>query len=143
MRGFLIKSGDLSIGQGGYATVEHRAKIQQDLALALSEPAGTDRFHPNFGSTLPHYIGMAQNPMTRAVVEGEVRRVIANYVTVQRGMIESDLLGQIRSRVATDEIISRIESINIRQTFDAIRVRITLVTQAGQSIAINRTFTEG
>jgi phage baseplate assembly protein W len=144
MRAFLIKGGDLVVGgSAGFQTVSHRKKVQQDLGLAISEPVGTDRFHPNFGSSLPSYIGTAQTDITLALIEGEIRRVIANYNAIQTAQVQADILARVRSRIANDEIISRIDKIDIKQTYDAVTVRVYIVTRAGDTLLINRTFTEG
>ena len=57
MKSFALQNGDLVLGQGGLLTVTGPSKVRQDLSIAMREPVGCDRFHPNWGSVLPNYIG--------------------------------------------------------------------------------------
>jgi phage baseplate assembly protein W len=51
--------------------------------LALAEPYGDDRFHPQWGSVLPNYVGTPIGADTEMLVRSEVARVIQAYIGVQ------------------------------------------------------------
>lgn len=136
MKQLLIQNGDLVVGAGGYVTVEGERKLRQDLSHALREPVGTDRFAPRWGSTLPGMIGTYQTSETAAQVKAEVSRVIQNYVNLTAALVQQDRLAGTRSRLRSDEVISRIVGINVTRVIDRVDVRVALQTLAGAQTTI-------
>ena len=126
MKQLLIQNGDLVIGSGGYATVRGERRLRQDLAHALREPLGTDRFFPRWGSTLPGMIGGFQTSDTATEVRAEVSRVLQNYVNITAAHIQQDRLGGRTSRFGASEVIARVLGINVATRVDSVDVRIAL-----------------
>ena len=144
MKALALSNGDLVVSQRGHATISGSAKIRQDLALALSEPLGDDRFHTDWGSVLPSYIGLPITSRTQSLVQAEVSRVLAYYITVRDEYIIQDRLNRSRSRFDSSDIVSTIDSIGVSispNNADNIQVKISLTTLAGNTITINRTVT--
>lgn len=141
MKTLALANGDLVAGPTGHKTISGAAKIRQDLALALGEPIGDDRFHPSWGSLLPSYIGQAIDAQTNALIRSEVSRVLAQYVSVRDEYITLDQQSGARSRFDTADVVSEILSVSAVQDFDTIKVQVSLRTLAGTLITVNRTVT--
>lgn len=144
MKALALSNGDLVVSQHGHATISGPSKIRQDLALALSEPLGDDRFHTEWGSVLPSYIGLPITGQTQSLVQSEVSRVLAYYITVRDEYIYQDRLSGSRSRFDSSDVVSTINSIGVSispNNADTIQVKISLTTLAGNMITINRTVT--
>ena len=84
MKTLAVQDGDLVLGASGYATTRGLSKTVQDLSVALRERFGVDRFHPKWGSGLDSLLGRPIDVLTRMRLESEARRVINNYMVVQR-----------------------------------------------------------
>jgi hypothetical protein len=135
-----LVNGDLVAGQTGHRTISGSAKIRQDLTLALGEYWGTDRFHATeWGSTLPDFIGAKIDDETDYAVRSEVSRVLAQYIAIQDREVYADVLNGTRSRFATADVIRSVNDISATIAFDTMRISISLVTQAGESVTLNRT----
>lgn len=115
------------MGPTTYDVVTGPAKIAQDLGIACREPLGGDRFHPNWGSLLPSYVGLSAQQVD-LMVKGEISRVIQNYSMVQRGIAAQDVANRVTPRLSPSEIVGTVDSINVHQTFDAFAVQVTLST---------------
>jgi phage baseplate assembly protein W len=139
MKTLALANGDLVVAPGGYATVTTAAKIRQDLALALGEPLGNDRFHTEWGSVLPTYIGQPMDAETESLVRAEVARVIEQQISIQQRDIARDSNSGAIARYATADVIAGIENIVVTVRYDVIRLIVSLVTQAGVRINISRT----
>lgn len=127
------------VGPNGHKTVTGSAKIRQDLALALGEQLGHDRFHPEWGSVLPSYIGRPITADTELLVRSEANRVVQVYIDVQRNEIVNDTLAGRRSRFTTADVVARLDDIKTQINFDTIRVRLSLVTQSQEMLTISKT----
>ena len=134
-----LRNGDLVPGPTGYQTLSGAQKIRQDLALALGESYGDDRFHPAWGSALPNYIGEPVGEELRSLTVSEAARVIQQYIDTQSAEVLQDSLAQNRSRYDTDDVVSQVLSIDAELAMDTIKVKVVLRTMAGQSITISRT----
>lgn len=134
-----LRNGDLVIGPTGYQTLSGAQKVRQDLALALGEPYGDDRFHPSWGSVLPSYVGEPVGEELRSLVVSEAARVIQQYVDTQAADILRDSLAQDRSRYDTDDIVSQVLGIDAELALDTVKVKVVLRTVAGQMVTITRT----
>lgn len=139
MKTLQLRNGDFVLGQGGYTTVTGTAKIRQDLALALGEPLGDDRFHPDWGSVLPNYVGQPITDETEMLVQAECARVIQQYIDAQRTGILNDVLNGNRTRYTTDDVVVQVTDIAANADLDNLRVKLSLLTQASQNVTITRT----
>lgn len=141
MKTLALQGGDLVVGSQGHKTITASPKIRQDLALALGEQYGGDRFHPTWGSMLPSYVGRPITSDTELLVRSEVARVVQAYIDVQRSEIVNDTLAGKRSRYTTADVVSRLNDITTSISYDAIRVKLFLVTQSQENISLSRTVT--
>lgn len=139
MKTLALASGDLVVGQSGHEVVRGASKIRQDLALALGEPYGTDRFHPTLGSVLPSYLGEPITQEIQSLVVTEVARVIQQYIDTQAAEVLRDGLSESRTRYETADVVSRVDSVDAHVDLDSIRVRVALTTLSGQSVSVTRT----
>lgn len=139
MKTFQIVNGDLVIGPGGFATIDGPAKVKQDLAVAVREPYGVDRFHPRWGTLLHEYVGMAVGDGTDLLIRSEINRVISNHMFSQNSVLERDSMRATRSRFSTGELIDRLDAVDVRQEYDRYHVRVRLRTLSGQPITLTRT----
>lgn len=142
MRTLALQGGDLVVGQGGHKTITGTAKIRQDLALAMGEPYGTDRFHPTWGSVLPDYIGHPIQADTEMNVRSEAARVIQNYILIQTTEILQDVLNARRTRYDTADVVQQVDDIDATVYIDQVRLRVEMTTLSGQDLTVNRTLAE-
>lgn len=136
MKTFLVRNGDLALGDGGFALISGPSKLRQDLALALQEPIGTDRFHRAFGSTLDQYVGQPTNPAIEAFIGAEVERVVINYITTQQALLQRDQLTGRSPRYDSGEVISRLDDVFVEQQFDRYVVTVTVTTMSREQVAV-------
>jgi phage baseplate assembly protein W len=136
-----LQSGDLVIGQAGHKTITGLGKIRQDLALALGEELGNDRFHPQWGSTLPKFVGVPIVGDTEMLVRSEIARVIQSYISVQQSEVVNDSLAAARTRYSTADVVAQVTAINTSVSYDTIRAQVTLRTVSQQDVSISRTLT--
>lgn len=139
MKTLALQGGDLVVGPQGHKTITGSAKIRQDLALALGEPYGNDRFHPTWGSVLPNYVGRPIGADTEMLVRSECARVVQLYIDTQRAEIVNDTLAARRSRFTTADVVARLDDIDTQIAYDTIRVKLALTTQSGESLNVART----
>lgn len=141
MKTLQLQGGDLVIGGNGHQTITGSPRIRQDLALALGEAIGNDRFHPQWGSTLPHFVGTPVNGSTNLIVRSEVARVVQSYIATQKAEIINDSLAGRRSRFTTADVVTRLNDITTAIAFDTIRVKLSLTTQSQENLTVTRTVT--
>jgi phage baseplate assembly protein W len=134
-----LANGDIVVAPGGYATLTAAPKIRQDLALALGEPLGNDRFHPEWGSVLPTYIGQPIDDETDMLVRAEVARVIEQYMSIQQRDISRDAQNGASSRYSTQDVVAGVQDIVVNVRYDTIQITVALLTQAGVRLNIKRT----
>lgn len=139
MKTLALQGGDLVIGQAGHKTVTGLAKIRQDLALALGEELGNDRFHATWGSTLPKFVGVPITGDTEMLVRSEVARVIQAYINIQQAEIVNDNLIGKRSSYSTADVVAAVTDISTVVSYDTVRVKVSLRTLSQQNVSINRT----
>lgn len=134
-----IQGGDLVVsGRSGHKTITGTGKIRQDLALALGEPYGDDRFHPQWGTVLPNYVGTPITAETEMLVRSEVARGVQAYIAVQQNEVINDSLQSRRTRYSTADVVAEITNIDSQVSWDTVRVKITLRTASGSSVSISR-----
>ena len=138
MKTLALQGGDLVVGPKGHKTITGSPKIRQDLALALGEPYGNDRFHPTWGSALPHYIGQPISTDTELLVRSETQRVVQGYIDVQRNEIVNDSLVARRSRFTTADVVASLDNIDTKITFDIIRIKLHLTTMSQEELTVTR-----
>lgn len=141
MKTLALQGGDLVVGPKGHATISGSPKIRQDLALALGEAYGADRFHPTWGSSLPLWVGRPITADTELLVKSEVSRVVQAYIDLQQAQITDDSLNGRRSAYTTADVVARLDDVVTKLDFDAIRVVLSLISQAYDRIKISRTVT--
>lgn len=141
MKTLALQGGDLVVGSTGHATITGSKKIRQDLALALGERYGNDRFHPTWGSTLPNYVGRPTSSDSDLIVRSEVARVVQYYIDGQQAQIATDSLSGTRSKFTTSDVVAQLNNIVTRVDFDTIHVKISLSTQAQENLTLTRTVT--
>lgn len=139
MKTLALKNGDLVVQAGGHKTISGPTKITQDLSLALGETYGADRFHPDLGSVLDDFFGQPIGDMTEAMIETEVARVVNLYIAKQQQQVLHDRLEYRQSRFDSSDIVTSLDFIEAKADYDQIRVRLSLRTAAGSSVAITRT----
>lgn len=142
MKTLALSQGDLVVGRGGYATVSGGRKVQQELALALGEYFGTDRFHPNqWGSTVTDYLGQPVSEDLSFEVRAEISRVLEQYIAIQDQEIYQDFVNGRRTRYDAADVVRQVQSIDVQVNMTTIFVSISLLTLAGQTVQLNRTVT--
>lgn len=136
MRALQLINGDIALGPRGYAEVTGLAKVQQDLAMAILTPFGSDRFHAQWGSVLDSMIGSPQGPLTTQTVQNEVQRVVSNYMLLQQAQLAMAQANGYVSPYSNEEIVTGVVSITSSSTFDLIQVVCTVTTAANTTSTI-------
>lgn len=121
-----LVNGDLVQQGSTLQIVSGSAKLQQDMSLWLTERLGVDRFHPNYGSVLPNFIGGVIGQGTQAAVQSEVDRVLGNYQAVQMQSFNSS-----PQLFSFDELLSDITNIAVGVNYDTVSVGVSVVTGSG------------
>lgn len=136
MKTLAVVDGDLVLDASRYATVSGSQRVAQDLGIALREHFGVDRFHPNWGSLLPTYVGAAMGEGFHTQIAGEVKRVLGNYMAVQDQQVRS-LAGQPEQLDSRDVVVA-VSAVDVQTTGSSrFDVRITLQTLSGGSIGLS------
>lgn len=136
MKTLQITDGDLVLNSGSYGEVTGEAKLTQDLALALREPLGSDRFHTRWGSQLDRLLGHPITPELAQKIKWETERVVDNYMAVQRDNINRDATIGSRSRYGTGEVVNQVKEVLVRQQLDSFHVKVVLTTLTGNEVAL-------
>lgn len=136
-----LVGGDLLVSGGGLATVTGTEYVRQRVATALSEPYGSDPYHPTWGSALHGYLGAPVSPGTDAMVSSEAARVLAALVAAQQLMITASALTGTRSQLAAADVIASVDSVTAvpGSRPDAVALSVSLTTQGGQQLQVSRT----
>jgi len=145
---FQIRNGDLNWGgPGGFATVSGRQKLIQDLRNWLTEPRGTDSFHPDYGSVLDGGIGPTGTEVDYLIgnvvseegmmqIEAEVRRILAAYQQQQSDRLNNDIIKYSgKNTFGLDEILLQVEDVTVENYQDVVLVTVTLLTGSGNQIS--------
>jgi hypothetical protein len=139
VRTLQLVNGDLVAGPTGHATNSGAAKIRQELALGMGEEYGNDRFHPEMGSVLGDFIGTLPDEETMLLVRSEVSRILSQYIGIQQREVLRDHLAARASRFDASDVVTGVTSIDAVVELDVVRVKVSLVTQAGTTLTITRT----
>lgn len=135
---FGLLSGDFALDSGNFLTITGKDKIRQDLALALSEEFGDDRFHPQWGSIIKRYLGQLVNPQLQQLVKAEVLRVVKNYIAVQQADVLADSQVDVMGRFNTSDVVRQVLAVNTSATRDTINVVLVLETLDRTSVQIRK-----
>lgn len=94
-----------------------------------------------WGSALPGWLGVPQNPGTDTMVSAEVSRVLNALIAAQQQMVTATAIAGTRSTASADDLIAAVNSVSAVQGTrpDAIQVLVSLTTQGGQQMALART----
>ena len=141
MKTLALVGGDLVVGATGHKTISGTPKIRQEMALALGEEYGSDRFHPDMGSILIEFIGQPIDVETEMLIRAEVGRVIQQYIAIQQREVLRDHLSQRMSRFDASDVVTGITDIQANVNFDTVRVTASLLTQSGAQVKVSRTVT--
>lgn len=138
MKTFALSSGDLVLAGNAYGMVAGTARVQQQIALCLREPFGSDRFHTRWGSVLPEWIGRTIDNSSQLGIEirAELIRVVKNFIAAQTAQIEDRSMRGLRPVIMPSEVIVDVQDIRVIQDQDSIIVKATLLTQGGQEFSI-------
>jgi phage baseplate assembly protein W len=139
LKTLLLSQGDLVIGPSGHATIQGSGKVRQDLALALGEELGHDRFHPEWGSVVTRFVGAPLTPETELAVYSEVARVLAQYIQSQKAGLQRDSINGVMSRYSTSDVVQQVLEINATVALDTIFISTVLQVASGETVTINRT----
>lgn len=136
-----LAGGDLVAAGRGFGTVTGADYVRQRVATALSEPYGSDPYHPQWGSALEGYLGGPQVSGTAALVSSEVSRVLQQLVAAQQLMITASAMQGSRSQLAAADTIASVDSVSAGTGVrpDSIAVSVALTTQGGTSLQVTRT----
>lgn len=143
VRDLQLIGGDLFASGRGFATVTGADYVRQRVATALSEPYGSDPYHPEWGSALPGYLGAPQGHGTSSMVASEVSRVIAQLIAAQQLMITASAMAGTRGQLAADDVIARVDNVSaaVGSGPDSVTVSLSVTTQGGQRLQVLRTVT--
>jgi phage baseplate assembly protein W len=141
MRTFKIVNRDLVIGQSSYEEIMGRAKIAQDLEIATLTPYGSDRFHRGYGSLLAQKIGLPESNLSSAQVQGEVQRIINNYMLVQQMTLQAYQARGFASPYTNADLVAQVTALNVVVNTDSITVDAQIQTAANQTVGLNTTVT--
>jgi len=131
-----LADGDLVATPFGHETISGALKIRQELLCSFAEPLGDDRFHPDFGSVIPNYLGRPLDEELEMLVLAEANRVLQNYVTIQRREVLNDHLDQRRSRFNASDVVRRVTNIHTTISLDTITIYVNLLTESGETVTL-------
>lgn len=143
-----IVNGDLAVGQGrGYAIVDGRSKLMQDLSLWILERIGTDPSYPTYGSRLDGgiidgravegFIGQSISAERVLEIRNEVVGVLTQYQSLQLEKIKRDAIDfNGRQTIAPEEVFYLIENVEARAFGDTVVVRVTIRTLANTLVKV-------
>lgn len=134
MHTLALAGGDLIATAAGYVVIDGAAMVRQNLACALAEPIGTDRFHPTYGSTLSQQIGAPMTDTEIAGVRSEAIRVVQALIAAQGAAIAADAAAGARSRFSAADVIAQLVGVNVTQNLDTASVMVQVETAAGATL---------
>lgn len=134
MHTLALSGGDLVATSAGHAVIDGTAMVRQNLALGLGEAVGTDRFHPEWGSTLQAQIGTALTDQAVAGLRSEAIRVVHAMIAAQGAVITADAAAGARSRYGAADVISRLVDVQVTPSLDTAAVYVKVNTAAGDRV---------
>lgn len=134
MHTLALAGGDLVATSSGHLVIDGAAMVRQNLACALAEPVGTDRFHPDWGSTLDAQIGSPLTDAEAMGVRAEAVRVVQSLIAAQGAAISADAAAGVRSRFSAADVIARLNDVAVTPSLDAATVVVSVTTGAGAQV---------
>lgn len=141
MKTFALSNGDLVLNGSHYLMVSGASRMQQQIGLALMEPTGTDRFHPNWGSILDQMIGTSMTFDIRDRVKSEVYRVIKNLAALQNNYVQRVAAANARPTITPDEMIAGVQGVAVENSGDSVNIKITLISAGREVITVSTSVT--
>jgi hypothetical protein len=143
-----LRNGDLATGGARLGQVTGADKIVQDMRCALLTHRGSNEYHQRFGSIIDggrtdagdeavSIIGSSDWERVALRVEGEIRRIAAEYQQQQLARAQKDRYTYGESTLSNSELLLEVTDVDMTQTQDALFVRVTLTTGAGDAIPLN------
>lgn len=136
MKTLAVKNGDLVLTGSKFGMVEGIARVQQQLGLAMREAFGSDRFHRQWGSTLPNWIGQVLTSNVPFEIRAEVTRIVRDFIIQQNERIKERAALGYTAVVKAEEMIMEIRDIKIEARYDTLLVKVTLRTASGQEFSV-------
>lgn len=134
-----IVDGDLAVqGNGDLVQISGPERIAQELSCWVLEPLGTDFIYPKFGSDLNEHIGSIMSQDELLEVRSEVTRLVRNYVTYQQRQISEANLSGLVNVWHDNDIVQRIDSIEVQNVADTIEVSVSLTTVGGDRVSVRQ-----
>ena len=70
------------------------------------------------------------------MVEGEVSRLVSNYMATKAKEMQAEYLRGNRSTFQADEIVASIIQVDVARNMDRIYVRVSLQTSGGSNVTL-------
>jgi hypothetical protein len=125
----LNPDGDLSLGGKGLGTVTNEAKLVQDLRCELLEKKGTNKFNPDFGSSLDEDL-IANSETVQLDIESHISEVVGKYQTRQLNRAKLDKLSWGKATLTPAEVLLNYSIADIAQYETTVSVNVLLTTAA-------------
>lgn len=136
MKTMAVRNGDLVLAGSKFGMVEGIARVQQQLGLAMREAFGSDRFHRQWGSTLPSWIGQVLSQQVPFEIRSEVNRVVRDFILQQNEKIKERAALGLTAVVTSEEMIMEIRDIKVETRQDSVFVKVTLRTASNQEFSV-------
>ncbi|MDG6938116.1 MAG: hypothetical protein JRN42_06215 [Nitrososphaerota archaeon] len=141
---FKIENGDIALAGGTAATVDGADKLAQDVRLWLSEPLGTDRFNPGFGTSLADAIGGPSSKVAAMVARGEAMRVMNLYQATQAQKIAREKWSYMTSYappvampLSLEEIVKDV-AVDAEPAGSVLRLAVRATTWSGAEVVVGQ-----
>lgn len=134
-----IVDGDLAMrGDGDLVQISGPERIAQDLSCWVLEPLGTDFIYPRFGSDLSDHIGSVMSADELLEVRSEVTRLVRNYMAYQQRQVSNADIAGLVNVWKDDDIVQRLDSIDVSAVADTIEVSVSLTTVGGNRVSVRQ-----
>lgn len=147
-KSFAVVNGDLGVSSGrSFDVVTGRAKLAQDLRLWILEKIGNDPMTPTYGSRLdggvidgqpvPSFIGQIVSPDLLSQIRNEIQSQCSQYQAMQFNKIRSEaLVYGGRNTLEEDEVLSKVEQVDVKAMADIVVAQVKLTTLSGLSLTL-------
>ena len=142
-----VSHGDLVLSQASLSTVSGSDKLAQDLRAFILERMGTDDLHPEFGSLLDGgirngeyvegVIGQSNDALSLALVQREIRRIVADYQARQLTRARNDAAIYGKATLAKGEVLLSLSRIDTTQVDDTMNITLDILAGDGATISLD------
>lgn len=142
-----VSHGDLVLSQASLSTVSGSDKLAQDLRAFILERMGTDDLHPEFGSLLDGgirngeyvegVIGQSNDALSLALVQREIRRIVADYQARQLTRARNDAAIYGKATLAKGEVLLSLSRIDTTQVEDTMNITLDILAGDGATISLD------